>query len=115
MALSTQGLPPISRAVQSAAYRLQIAERVADLHTDDWDSLCNHASDLFMDRRFITAVENSEPPGTKPWSVLVYEGDEPIAAACLSLMSVDAALLADAATRRFATRVRRMFPRFLRF
>jgi predicted N-acyltransferase len=100
---------------ETSGYRLKIAERVADLDAADWDSLRRDRSDLFMDRRFITAVENSPQDRGRTWSVLVYDGQQPVAAACLSLFVADGALLAPAWCKRGVAAVRRVFPRYLRF
>jgi len=113
MYLSTRSQPFVSGP--AGTYRLQIAERVADLNEDDWDSLRADTGNLFMDRRFVEAVENSRPGGGKLWSVLVYEADRPVAAACLSLLNVDAGLVAGGRTKRAIALIRRLFPDFLRF
>ena len=96
-------------------YRLQIADRVAELNAADWDALRSDKSDLFMDRRFVTAVENSVQDRERVRSALVYDGEKPVAAACFSLFSVDAALLAPAWVKRVVGAMRKVFPRYLRF
>lgn len=96
-------------------YRVEIAERVADLDAADWDSIRPVGDCAFMDRRFVEAVEASRPGGCRCWSLLVYDGDRPMAAACLSLFSADGAIVATGWARRVTEWIRRVFPGYLRF
>lgn len=106
---------PAGTAAPLAAYRLEIAERVADLNAADWDSLRPPNDCGFMDRRFIEAVEASRPGGGQCWSLLVYSGDRPVASACLSLFSADAAIVATGWAKRLTEQIRRIFPGYMRF
>jgi predicted N-acyltransferase len=106
---------PVDAAASPGAYRLEIAERVADLNPADWDSLRTPKDCGFMDRRFVEAVEASRPGGGKFWSLLVYSGDRPVASACLSLFAADAAIVATGWAKRLTDRIRRIFPHYLRF
>ena len=105
---------PVEMAAAPDAYRLEIAERVADLNAADWDSLRVPNDCGYMDRRFVEAVEASRPGGGKFWSLLVYSGDRPVASACLSLFSADGAIVATGWARRVTDQIRRLFPGYLR-
>jgi predicted N-acyltransferase len=111
--------PVLSTAVDVAAnpakYRLEIAERVADLSSEDWDALRSPADCGFMDRRFVEAVEASRIGGGRCWSLLVYCGDRPMASACLSLFHADGAIVASGWARRATEWVRRLWPNYLKF
>jgi predicted N-acyltransferase len=115
MGSSSLASPSAGSPCATNGYRLEIADRVADLNAADWDSLRQDRSDLFMDRRFIAAVENSAQAREQVWSALVYDGEQPVAAACLSLFAADAALLAPGWIKRGVEFIRQVFPRYLRF
>lgn len=106
---------PVETASTPAQYRLEAAERVGELNAADWDSLRGADDCGFMDRRFVEAVETSRPGGGKFWSLLVYCGERPMAAACFSLFSADGAIVATGWAKRATAWVRRIFPGYLRF
>ena len=115
MSSSSLSPPPIAPPCPLPDYRVQIAERVANLNAADWDGLRADRSDLFMDRSFITAVENSLQCRERVWSAIVYDGLKPVASACFSFFAVDAALLAPGWVKRGVAVVRRLFPGYLKF
>jgi predicted N-acyltransferase len=96
-------------------YQAKIAPSVDDLPEDDWNSVTAGQGNVCMDRSFIRAAERSAPEAGKLWSVLVYDGARPVAAACLSLVAIDAVLLAPKWAQRLVRVIRRVFPRYLRF
>ncbi|HEX4000052.1 MAG TPA: GNAT family N-acetyltransferase [Pirellulales bacterium] len=106
---------PAEPSAAREAYRLEIAEHVSELNAADWDSLRDVNCAGFMDRRFVGAVEASRPGGGKCWSLLVYAGARPVAAACLSLFPADAAIVAADWSKRLTERIRRVCPNYLRF
>jgi predicted N-acyltransferase len=97
------------------SYSFRLYESIGDVPLEDWDLLRRGRSDVFMDPRFVTAVERSMSNAGKYWCVLAYDGDgRPAASACLSLFPLDLALLGQRTLRRAADAVRRVFPAFLK-
>jgi hypothetical protein len=76
-------------------------------------------SPIFMDPRFITAVEISMKQNCRLWYVIVYDDNSrPAACACLSAMTIDLADVAGLAGPRVASTIRRvpeMLSRFRKF
>lgn len=97
-------------------YCYTLASSIAQTNLDQWRQLRQGETDPFMDPRFIAAVERTMGGESRSWTVIVQDEEGRAAAtACLSLLRVDGALLADVPTRAVVTRVRRLFPGFLRF
>jgi len=97
----------------SCSYHLY--ESIGDVPLEDWDLLRRGRSDVFMDPRFVAAVERSMSDAGKFWCLLAYDGARrPVASACLSLFPLDLALLGQRTLRRIADSVRRVFPTFLK-
>jgi hypothetical protein len=72
-----------------------------------WERVCSACgSPIFMDPRFITAVEVSMKQSCRFWYVIVYDDNSrPVACACLSAITID---LADVAGPRMASAMRRL-------
>jgi hypothetical protein len=70
-------------------------------------------SPIFMDPRFITAVEVSMKQNSRFWYVIVYDdNNRPVACACLNAITID---LADVAGPRLASAMRRLPETLSRF
>jgi len=97
-------------------YSYTLASSIAQTNLDRWWQLCSREPDPFMDPRFIAAVERSMGGEARFWTLIVEdEQGRAAATACLCLLRVDGALLADVRTRVLVTRVRRLFRNFLQF
>jgi len=97
-------------------YGCRLWDSIRQTDLEDWERLRQGAGDPFMDPRFVEAVERSMGPEARFWTLIVDdERGRPAASACVSLLRVDAALLADARTRSVVHVVRRLFPGFLNF
>lgn len=94
-------------------YAVEIVDSVDRLRLDAWDALRSGPDDLFMDPRFLRAVERSMSDDCRIWYVLLLDGDRPVASACLCHYQVDGAVLGSPWMKRMALRVRKRIPRFL--
>ncbi len=75
---------------QAAPYTARIANSASEIDRADWRQICDGtASPIFMDLRFIEAVESALKPACRFWFVTVYAGAEPVACAALTAMTVD--------------------------
>jgi hypothetical protein len=74
---------------------------VADIDLADWQRVCSTGgASIFLDPRFMSAVEASMKPSCRFWFLIVYDdGGEPVACAGLSEVTVD---ITDFADPRFA-------------
>lgn len=100
--------PSISR------YRVCARDSMRNVDWDDWNRLRDPNSDPHMDPRFILAVENSMQKQSRFCHVLIYDSlGEPVAAACLSSLRIDGALLAQGRGRKAAAFVNRLAPGLL--
>ena len=96
-------------------YSCDIRSSLQELDLADWRSLAGE-SDLFMDPRFVAAVEHGQRDAGKYWSVIVRDGTRrPVAIACLSLLPIDLAMLAGGAVMQIGGMLRQLFPNALRY
>jgi hypothetical protein len=71
-------------------------------------------ADLYMDPRFIAAVEQTVATARQFWSVLVFDdGGRPVGSASLCLYPLDAAVLCPPRPRRALQAIRRFWRRCL--
>jgi hypothetical protein len=104
-------LPP-----QATGYRREVFHRIGDVDAPAWNALRQDNRDLFMDPRFLEAVENGMAADSKFWHVIFYDDDgRPIATASLCSYRVDAALLASGLVKRIASAVGRVLPQLVTF
>ncbi len=97
------------------SYSVRLYDSIDDVPLKDWELLRCGRSDLFMDPRFVAAVERSMSDAAKFWCLLAYdEACRPVASACLSLFPLDLAMLGQRAIRQMADAVRRIVPAFLK-
>jgi len=97
------------------SYSFRLYESIREVPLEDWDLLRRHRPDVFMDPRFVAAVERSMSDAARFWCLLVHDAARrPVASACLSLFQLDLALLGQPTLRRIADWARRVFPGFLK-
>jgi predicted N-acyltransferase len=79
------------------AYSFRIFDSINDVELADWERVrCECGGSIFMDPRFIAAVETSMKPTFRFWYIIVYDDKSyPVASACLFAMSVDLVDFAD--------------------
>jgi predicted N-acyltransferase len=107
-ALSNTFSPP------TMLYSYRLFDSIGDVDLAAWEKVRSEAgAPIFMDPRFIAAVETSMRPGCRFWYAIVYDGDGRAAAcACVTRMTID---LADLADTRVAWVIRRAPGVFSRF
>jgi predicted N-acyltransferase len=78
---------PGSRAT---TYTARVVNSAAEINQADWQQVCTGtAAPVFMDLRFVEAVEQALKDGCRFWFVIVYAGKAPVACAGLTAMTVD--------------------------
>jgi predicted N-acyltransferase len=98
----------------SAAYSNSVYQSIREVDWDEWNSVRDASRDVFMDPRFIEAVENSLTD-CRYRHVLVRDGSgRPVATACLSSFVLDGASLTEGASRKLFELVGRVVPWFVR-
>jgi len=66
-------------------YRFEVCHSIQDINVEDWNQLKHREHDMFMDTRFIQAVENAMGEECQFRYVIVYdEQSRPVASTCLS-------------------------------
>lgn len=85
----------------------RVFNSIGEVDLTAWERVRSESGgSIFMDPRFIAAVETSMKENCRFWYVVVYDGDgRPAACACLTAMTID---LADLADPRLAWIIRRM-------
>lgn len=68
--------------------QLAVAERVSHLDVAAWASL-TAGEGIFLDPRYLTALEVAGPANVKPRYALMYKNDEPIAALSMQLVELE--------------------------
>ncbi len=98
------------------SHHYDLYDAVEKIPVDTWQALCRPGHDVFMDLRFLRLFEQTAPGNVQCYYVLVRDAmGEPAGAACFSLCELDAALLCQDYVARRITRIRRLWPRYLRF
>lgn len=112
MACETMNSPgSISRS--PSGLRVLRFESIHEIDETLWDSI-NSGQDLFHTHRFLRSLENAKIEDSRFWYLLVYEGDAPVGAAALSVLTVALDLLMDGFLKQLVRRVGKYFPHFLR-
>lgn len=95
-------------------YSYTLCDSVERINLEDWNQLRRPEGDPFMDPRFVATVERSMSRQGKYWVLIIYDAQKrPVATACLSLMRIDGAVLANRLVKRLVHGVRRLWHRFL--
>jgi hypothetical protein len=86
-------------------YTYRLFDSFDDVDLAAWGQVCSECgTSIFMDPRFIGAVETTMRQSYRFWYVIVYQDDgRPVACACLTAMTID---LADFAPPRVASIMR---------
>lgn len=96
-------------------YSISLMRSIEERDADEWQAACGGRADAVMDPRFLRAVERSMSADTRFWNVVFRDADGiPIGAAALSLYTIDSLLLAPPGWKKTGTRLRRLWPNFLR-
>jgi predicted N-acyltransferase len=78
------------------SYSYRVFDSIDEVDRVAWQRVCVESSaSIFMDARFVAAVETSMKPGCRFWYVVIYDDGRPVACAGLSTMAVNLAELAD--------------------
>lgn len=98
-----------------ACYTPVVYPSIRDVDWDEWNRLRDPQSDPFMDPRFILAIENSMGSVCRFRHVFIRDAaGRTVAAACLSVYTVDGALLAEGSMRIIAAVLNRIVPPLLK-
>jgi Acetyltransferase (GNAT) domain len=95
-------------------YTSRIFDSIGDVDLTAWEHVRSKSGgSMFMDPRFIAAVETSMKENCRFWYVVVYDGDSrPAACACLTAMPIDLADLADPRLAWIIRRAPKLLSRF---
>jgi len=97
-----------------ASYSHSVYQSIREVNWDEWNSVRDETRDVFMDPRFIAAVEKSLTD-CRYRHVVVRDGSgRPVATACLSSFVLDGASLAQGALRKLLELVSRVVPWLVR-
>jgi predicted N-acyltransferase len=96
-------------------YSISLAHSIDERDADEWLAACGGRADAVMDPRFLRAVENSMGSEARFYNVVVSDAAaNPVAAAFLSLYSIDGLLLAPEGWKKAVARLRWLWPSFLK-
>jgi hypothetical protein len=96
-------------------YSVSLARSIDERDEDEWHAACGGRADAVMDPRFLRAVEQSMGANTRFWNVIFHDvAGAPVGAAALSLFTIDGLLLASPRWKQSGTRLRRLWPNFLK-
>ena len=95
-------------------YTCRVFNSIDEVDLLAWERVCSQSgASVFMDPRFIAAVETSMKESCRFWYVIVYhETGRPVACACLSAMTIDLADFTDPRLAWILRRAPRMLSRF---
>jgi len=95
-------------------YTNRVFNSIGEVDLPAWERVRSESGgSIFMDPRFIAAVENSMKEDCRFWYVIVYEENgRPAACACLTAMTIDLADLADPRLAWIIRRVPKLLSRF---
>ena len=95
----------------SLTYRL--FDSIDDIDLAAWELVRSECgAPIFMDPRFVGAVEISMRQSYRFWYVIIYENGRPVACACLTAMTIDLADFADPQVASIVRRLPRVLARF---
>ncbi|HET7253595.1 MAG TPA: GNAT family N-acetyltransferase [Xanthobacteraceae bacterium] len=95
-------------------YTNRIFNSIGEVDLTAWEQVrAESGRSVFMDPRFIAAVEASMKPNCRFWYVILYDGNNrPAACACLTAMTIDLADLADPRLAWIIRHVPKLLSRF---
>jgi hypothetical protein len=97
--------------MNNAGYVHEVYNSIRNVDQDEWNSLRNAENDVFMDPRFIEAVENSMGGECRFRHVVVRDaGGRPMATACLSSFEIGGATLAEGRAKKVLEFLERLVP-----
>lgn len=100
----------------SMRYPCELYGSIDDVNADEWRDVCRNSGNVYLDPRFLKAVELSFAREAQIWyAVFRDEASHAVAATCFSRYFIDGALSAQSFARKFVTGVRRIFPGFFKF
>lgn len=107
--------PSVSKTYSRRPDWISLARSIDDRDVDEWHTACGGRADGVMDPRFVRAVERSMGADTLFRNVVFRDAaGVPIGAAVLSLYTLDGLLLAPPRGKAAGTRLRRLWPSFLK-
>ena len=110
-----EGLVLFCREVTTMSLTCRLFESIDDLDLAAWERvLVECGAPIFMDPRFVGAVEISMRRSYRFWYVIVYENGSPVACACLTAMTLDLADFSDPYVASILRRLPQVFSRFRR-
>ena len=96
-------------------YTLSLARSIGERDENEWHAACGGRAEAVMDPRFLRAVEQSMGADTRFWNVVFRDtAGAPVAAAALSLYTIDGLLLAPERWKQMGMRLRRLWPNLLK-
>jgi Acetyltransferase (GNAT) domain len=98
----------------TAPYTCRVFNSIDDVDLVAWRRVCTESgASIFMDPRFIAAVESAMKPDCRFWYVIVYGGDgRPAACAGLSAMAIDVLDFGDPRARWIIRRAPKLLSKF---
>lgn len=107
--------PGLGSSTGQDPYSISLARSIDERDEDEWHIACGGHADAVMDPRFLRAVERSMGADTRFWNVVFRDAaGAPVGAAALSLYTIDGLLLAPLTWKKTGTRLRRLWPNFLK-
>lgn len=100
----------------TSRYSRQTYESINDVDVAEWQTICRWSGNLYLDPRFLQAVEKSFSADARFWYV-VFRDDQghAVAATVFSRYLVDLSLHAPKFVRHLTRRTRRFWSRFLKY
>jgi len=97
------------------SYSFSLACSIDERDAGEWHAACGGRADAMMDPRFLRAVEKSMGTEAGFRNVVFHDAvGNPVAAAFLSLYTIDGLLLAPQRWKKAGARLRRLWPGFLK-
>ncbi len=98
-------------------YYYKIFKDINRVPESDWNDITQSTCpNIFMDFRFIKAVESSFEGLSKFWYIIIYSASgKPVGCACFSTLKVDLLIIAGGRIKKSGERIRTRFPSFMFF
>ena len=97
-------------------YSYEFYQSIDDVDAEEWQDVCHASNNLFLDPRFLKAVDLSFSDEAEFWYVVFRdEHRRAVAATCFSRYLVDCALMSPKVIQNLAASVRRVWKRFLKY
>jgi Peptidogalycan biosysnthesis/recognition len=108
-------IPPRPVLPNGTCYRLSLCRSIERRAARDWLPFRANDGDLWMDPRYVQAVETSLGSGSQFWNLVMHHGGQPVAAAFISLYAIDSLLFVQGRTKEIIQWSRRLWPDCLKF